>query len=112
MSNYPIRDRPGVDPGNGAGEIAALDEDSGPEGGYGLGVEAKGRGRGCGTAGEKAHQELMRWRTMEPPLEVGGDDLVHSGHVAGAQGFIEGENHPLITRRITFFQSFLRVSQF
>jgi hypothetical protein len=23
---------------------------------------------------------------MEPPLKVGGDDLVHSGHVAGAQG--------------------------
>jgi hypothetical protein len=48
---------------------------------------------------------------MEPPLEVGGDDLVHGGHVAGAQGVIEGENHPLITRKITFFQIFLRVSQ-
>jgi len=101
-----------VDPGNGAGAITALDEDGGPEGGYGLGVEAKGRGRGCGTAGKKAHQELVRWRTMEPPLEVGGDDLVHCGHVVLAYGIIEGENHPLITRRITVFQSFLRVSQF
>lgn len=100
-----------MDPGNGAGAIAALDEDGGPEGGYGLGDEAKGRGRVCGSAGEKAHQELMRWWTMEPPLEVGGDDLVHGGHVAGAQGVIEGENHPLITRKITFFQIFLRVSQ-
>lgn len=111
LCDYPISDCPGVDPGNGAGVVAALDEDGGPEGGDGLGNESEGCGRVSGSAGEKAHQELVGGRTMEPPLEVGSDNTVHRGHVVRAQGRIEGENHPLITR-ITVLQSFLRVSQF
>ncbi|RXH94710.1 hypothetical protein DVH24_024394 [Malus domestica] len=79
--DYPIGDSPGVDPGNGAVAVAALDEDGGAEGGEGLGDELKGFFLG---AGEDAHQELVGRRTMEPPLEVGGDDLVNRVHVAGA----------------------------
>ena len=46
---------------------------------------------------------------MEPPLEVGGEELVNGVHVTGAQGFIQGEYHPLVGR---FLQNFLWVSQF
>lgn len=100
-----------MNPGNREGVVAALHKDGGPEGSDGLRDESEGCGRGRGSAGQKAHQELVGGRTMKPPLEVGGDDLVHRGHVVRTQGRIEGENHPLITG-IGFLQSFLRVSQF
>lgn len=82
LSNYPIRDGAGVDPGNVAGGVAALDDDGGAEGGDGLRKEAEGV-VGSGVAGEHAHQKLVRGRTMEPPLEIGGDDLDDGVGVAG-----------------------------
>lgn len=57
LSNYPIRDSPGVNPGNVTGGVAALDEDSGAEGGDGLRNESEGFGGGI--AGEHAHQKLV-----------------------------------------------------
>jgi len=82
LSDYPIRDGPGVNPGNVAGGVAALDDDGGAEGGNGLRNESEGFGGGI--AGEHAHQKLVGRRTMEPPLEVGGEDLDDGGGVAGS----------------------------
>lgn len=82
LSDHPISDGPGVDPGNVAGGVAALDDDGGAEGGDGLRNESEGV-VGGGVAGEHAHQKLVWGRTMEPPLEVGGDDLDDGVGVAG-----------------------------
>lgn len=82
LSDHPISDGPGVDPGNVAGGVAALDDDGGAEGGDGLRNESEGV-VGGGVAGEHAHQKLVRGRTMEPPLEIGGDDLDDGVGVAG-----------------------------
>lgn len=82
VGNYPIRDGPGVDPGDVAGEIAALDEDGGANGVDGDGSEVEGIGRRRCSAGEDAHQKLVGRRTMEPPLEVRVQKLLDQSHVA------------------------------
>ncbi|KAK4436468.1 hypothetical protein Salat_0810500 [Sesamum alatum] len=85
VGNYPIGDGPGVNPGNGAGLVEALGEDGGAKGGDAVGHKAES---GVLFAGEEAHQKLVRRGTMEPPLEVGGENLVDSVGVAEVQGVI------------------------
>lgn len=85
LGDYPIRDGPGVDPGDGAGRVESLGEDGGAEGGDAEGNEAEGV---VLVAGEQAHQKLVGRRTMEPPLEVGGEDLLDCLRVAAVQGLI------------------------
>ncbi|KAL0402965.1 UNVERIFIED_CONTAM: hypothetical protein Sradi_1937300 [Sesamum radiatum] len=85
VGNYPIGDGPGVNPGNGAGLVEALGEDGGAKGGDAVGQKAEA---GVLFAGEEAHQKLVRGGTMEPPLEVGGENLLDSVGVAAAQGVI------------------------
>lgn len=109
LGDYPISDGPRVNPRDRTVVIAAFDENKGAEWSDGLGYESEGV-LGWST-GEQAHQILMGRRTMEPPIEVWGYNLVHRIHAVWTQGLIQGENHPLITG-ITFLQTFLRVSQF
>lgn len=114
LGDYPISDGPGVNPGDGAAgaAAAAFDEYGGPaEGDDGLGHESEGFLGWRGTAGEHAHQVLVVGRTMEPPIQVWGYNLVHRVHVSRAQGLIQGADQPSIAG-ITVLQSFLRVSQF
>ncbi|KAK4403436.1 hypothetical protein Sango_0712200 [Sesamum angolense] len=85
VGNYPIGDGPGVNPGNGAGLVEALGEDGGAKGGNAVGQETEA---GVLFAGEEAHQKLVRGGTMEPPLEVGGENLLDSLGVAAVQGVI------------------------
>lgn len=91
LGDYPISDGPGVNPGDGAAGVvagvAAFDEDGGPaEGDDGLGHESEGvlGWRRRGNAGEHAHQVLVGGRTMEPPIQVWGYNLVHRVHVSRA----------------------------
>ncbi|KAL6977520.1 hypothetical protein U1Q18_026319 [Sarracenia purpurea var. burkii] len=95
---------PGVDPRDRTAVVAALDEDGGSDCGDGLGEELEGDGFRGGGSGEEAHHKLVRRRAMEPPLEVGGEEVVDGFDVAGAQRFIQGEYHPLV---VGFLQSFL-----
>lgn len=82
LGDYPIRDGPGVNPGDRTVVIAAFDEDDGTERDDGLRNEAEGvRG---GFTGEHAHQKLIGRRTMEPPLEIRSDDLDDGVGVARA----------------------------
>nr|GLL28039.1 hypothetical protein DM860_016163 [Ipomoea trifida] len=79
LSNYPIRDGPGVNPRDVARRIAAFDEHDGGADGVDrlvLELERIGGGGGIGSAGEDAHQKLVRRRAMEPPLEIGGQKLL------------------------------------
>lgn len=39
---------------------------------------------------------LVLWRAMEPPLEVRGQQGVHGGAIAGAQGLVQPENQELV----------------
>ena len=68
LSDYPMRHGPGVDPGDGAGGVAALGNDGGSEGDDGERREFKRRR----DAGERAHQKLVRRRAVEPVVEVRG----------------------------------------
>ncbi|RAL52314.1 hypothetical protein DM860_016163 [Cuscuta australis] len=104
LGNYPIRDGPGVDPGDVPVGIAALDEDGGADRINGERDESERIGRRRCGAGEDAHQKLARRRAVEPPLEVGVQKLLDQIHVARSQGLIQGEHHPLVSG---FFQSFL-----
>ena len=118
LGYYPMSDGPGVDPSNGARAVTALCEDGGPKRSNCLWNESEGGRSGTRwgvrrrrSTSEKAHQELVGRRTVEPPLQIRGYEFVHRCHVTRAQGIIQGEYHPSITR-ITFLQNFLRVSQF
>lgn len=117
LRDYPIGDGPGVDPVDGALLVAALGEDDGPDGGDGVRDEFEavvgrsGGGGRAGRSGEEAHQKLVRRGTVEPPLQVRGDDPVDRSHVADAQGSVEGAYDAAIAG-LYFLQSFLRVSQF
>lgn len=82
LGNYPIREGPGVHPGDAPGTVAALDEDGGAKAGDWLRKELEVV-VGGGIAGEHAHQKLVRWRSVEPPLEIRGHDLDHRVGVAG-----------------------------
>lgn len=107
LGDYPIRDGPGVDPGDLLFSITALHEDDGADSGDGLRIELKRRV--AFVAGEQAHQKLVGGRTMEPPLEVRSHNRVHGVHVTGAQRLIEFENYqPLIAGITTGIVSFLR----
>ena len=114
LGDYPIRDGPGVDPGDGAVGVAALgDDDGGTERGERLRLEAERRGRVVvcgGGAGEQAHQELVRRGAVEPPVEVRREQAVDAVDVARVQGLIQcaDSGHAVST----LLQSFLRVSQF
>lgn len=88
LGDYPIGDGPGVDPGDGAGGVEALGEDGGAEGGDAVGDESEEVGGGVLVAGQEAHQKLVGRRTMEPPLEVGGEDFLDCLRVAAVQGLI------------------------
>lgn len=90
-----MRDGPGVNPGDATGLVDALGEDDGAESGDAVGNEAEAAA-GVVLAGEEAHQELVRRRAVEPPLEVRGEKPVDGGGVAAAQGFIEGGHHPFV----------------
>lgn len=109
LGDYPIRDGPGVDPGDGALGVASLGDDDGwPERGERLRLEAERRR--CFGAGEKAHQELVRRRAVEPPVEVRREQAVDAVNVARVQGLIQcaDSGHAVST----LLQSCLSVSQF
>ncbi|CAI9091808.1 OLC1v1026923C1 [Oldenlandia corymbosa var. corymbosa] len=65
LGNYPITHGPSVNPVDVSGLIPALDENGGSECGDGFGDENE---RVFVSAGQEAHQKLVRRRTMEPPL--------------------------------------------
>ncbi|KAG6476928.1 hypothetical protein ZIOFF_066176 [Zingiber officinale] len=97
LGDYPIRgDGPGVDPGGGGAGAGALGDDGGAEGGDSFGEESELGGGVVVSAGEHAHHVLVLRRAMEPPLDVGGEQLLHPVRVATVQGFIEGEHSPLV----------------
>ncbi|KAK8978388.1 hypothetical protein V6N11_028391 [Hibiscus sabdariffa] len=77
LGDYPIRDGPSVDPGDGTGVIAAFDYDGGSEGGEGEGVKVETEGVVGRSSGEKAHQKLVRRGAVEPPFKVGSEDSVN-----------------------------------
>ncbi|KAG9455170.1 hypothetical protein H6P81_008074 [Aristolochia fimbriata] len=100
LGDYPIRDGPGVDPGEGS--ESALGEDGGTEGLDGEGHEIEGGvfagGGSSGGAGEQSHHILAGGWAMEPPLDVRGQEALHRVDVTGAQGLIQGEHHPFVIR--------------
>lgn len=102
LGDYPIGDGPGVNPGNGAGLVESLGEDGWAEGGDAVGDESEA---GFPLAGEEAHQKLVSRRTMEPPLEVGGEDPLDCLRVAVVQGLIQGGHHPFVSRILQNFLS-------
>jgi hypothetical protein len=75
-----MRDGPRVNPGDRTAVIAAFNEDGGAKGSDGLRDESKGI-LGWRSTSEQAHQVLVGRRTMEPPIEVWGYNLVHRIHV-------------------------------
>lgn len=101
LGDYPIGDGPGVDPGDGAGRVEALGEDGGAEGGDAVRDEAEFL---AAAAGEEVHQKLVRRGAVEPPLEVGGEDLLDCLGVAAAQGVIQGAHHPFVSRILQNFR--------
>ncbi|KAL0452673.1 UNVERIFIED_CONTAM: hypothetical protein Slati_1245400 [Sesamum latifolium] len=103
VGNYPIGDGPGVNPGNGAGLVEALGEDGGAKGGDAVGQKAEA---GVLFAGEEAHQKLVGGGTMEPPLEVGGENLLDSVGASAVQGVIQGAHHPSVEVSLQRFLSY------
>ncbi|KAK8508220.1 hypothetical protein V6N12_019399 [Hibiscus sabdariffa] len=85
LGDYPIRDGPSVDPGDGTAVIAAFNDDGGAEGGEGEGVKVETEGVVLvgRSPGEKAHQKLVSRGAVEPPFKVGSEDLVNGVNVSG-----------------------------
>lgn len=83
-----------MNPGDGAGLVETLGEDGGAEGGDAVGDESE---VGFLLAGEEAHQKLVGGGAVEPPLEVGGEDLLDCHGVAAVQGVIQGGHHPFVS---------------
>lgn len=69
LRDYPISDRPRVDPGNGTALVATLDENPAPKSSERERHKLEGVA-GYGGTGEQAHHKLVGRRAMEPPLEV------------------------------------------
>lgn len=66
LSNYPMRYGPGVDPGDGASDVAALGDYGGSEGDDRERDEFERRR----DSGEYAHQKLVRRRAVKPILQI------------------------------------------
>lgn len=72
---------PSVDPINRPGPVTPLDQDGRADGFDGERNEFEGLVVGGG-AGEEAHHVLVDRGSMEPPLEVRGEELVDPVYVA------------------------------
>jgi hypothetical protein len=70
LGDYPISDGPSVNPIDISGRVKSFYEYGRPESSNGLWDEIEKVVVGIVSSGEKAHQKLLRRRTMEPPLEV------------------------------------------
>jgi hypothetical protein len=75
--------------------VGALGDDGGAEGVDGARGEDEAAAAFLG-AGEEAHHVLARGGTMEPPLEVGRQQLLRPARVAGVERLVEAQHQEAV----------------